>query len=199
MAQDFTRLNFGWWSYFKETQPDQFEFGTSRAAAWDCPITMQAHRDIFVSNPRTKDNLEVMRRWEDARAEGLLTEEMKLQLRNPSQEHIMLINEDGKYELAAYDRIEGVAGGSDKVTAYVFERKGKSYVVCWHNEGEGYLTLPLSAAQITYEEEIGGEKAECIDLGNSVKLAVAGRRYISSNLTKNEMIALLQNATLTEK
>jgi len=111
----------------------------------------------------------------------------------------MLIDEEGKYELAAYDRIDGVAGGSDKVTAYVFERKGKSYVVCWHNESEGYLTLPLSAEQITYEEEIGGEKAECIDLGNSVKLAVAGRRYISSNLTKNEMIALLQNATLTEK
>ena len=196
MAQDFTRLNFGWWNYFEETQPDQYEFGTSRAAAWDCPITMQAQREAFVSNPRTKDNLEVMRRWEDVRAEGLLTAEMKEQLKDASQEHIMLIDEEGKYELAAYDRIEGTAGGSDKVTAYVFTRKSKHYVVCWHNEGEGYLTLPVSADQITYEEEIGGAKAECLDLGNTVKLAIAGRRYISTDLDRETIVKALQDAVL---
>ncbi len=196
MAEDFTRLNFGWWSYYQETQPDQYEFGTSRAAAWDCPITMQAHREILVSNPRTKDNLEVMRRWEDVRADGLLTEEMKAQLKNPKQEHIMLINEEGEYELAAYDRITGAASGNKLVTAYVFERKGKSYVVCWHNEGEGILRLPLATTQITYEEEIGGEKARIVADGNSVNLAIAGRRYISSSLPKEVLVKAVEKAEL---
>lgn len=199
MAEDFTRLNFGWWSYFKETQPDQFEFGTSRAAAWDCPVTMQAHREALTSNPRTKDNLEVMRRWEDMRVGGLLTEEMKAELRNPKQEHIMLINEEGNYELAAYDRISGAAGDNELISAYVFERRGKTYVVCWHTEGEGVLRLPLHAEQITYEEELGGEKAEMTADGDFVNLVIAGRRYISSKMPKEVLVKAVQDAVILEK
>lgn len=30
MRQDFTRLNFGWWAYREDTQPDMYEYGTSR-------------------------------------------------------------------------------------------------------------------------------------------------------------------------
>ena len=37
MQDDFTRINFGWWRFNNETQSDIFEYGTSRAAAWDCP------------------------------------------------------------------------------------------------------------------------------------------------------------------
>ena len=198
MAQDFTRLNFGWWAYYQDTQPDHYEFGTGIAAAWDSPVTMMEKKAVFESNPRTADTLEVMRRWEDVRARHLLTPEMKEELKNTAQEHTLLINEEKEYELVPYDRIGEAAGGSAELTAYVFKRRGKTYVVCWHNEGEGYLTLPLSAEQITYEEEIGGKKAELAAVGASVKIAIAGRRYISSDLSREKLVAVLQQAVLSE-
>lgn len=194
MAQDFTRLNFGWWAYYQDTQPDHYEFGTSLAAAWDCPITMMEKMDVFRSNPRTADNLEVMHRWEDVRARKLLTAEMKEQLKNTSQEHTMLINEDGEYELVPYNRIENAAGGDSRLTAYLFERKNKTYVVCWHTEGEGKLVLPLSADDIVYEARLGGEKLAVEAQGQDVVLAVAGKRYISSTLSAEEVTEAFEKA-----
>ena len=194
MAQDFTRINFGWWQYFQETQPDQYEFGTSRAAAWDCPVTMQENIEIFKSNPRTKDNLEVMRRWEDVRAKGLLTVEMKQQLKDAKQEHILLLNEEEAYELVPYERIVGAAGGDESVSAFIFERNAKSYVVCWHTTGSGVLSLPLKVEDVTYEEEIGGKKLEVISQGNSVLITIDDRHYVSSDLPKEKLVDAFINA-----
>jgi hypothetical protein len=81
MRNDFTRLNFGWWGYFQDTQPDMYEYGTSRAAAWDSPVTVISNMDVYKSNPRTADNFEVLRRWEEARKTGFLTEAMKEELK----------------------------------------------------------------------------------------------------------------------
>lgn len=196
MAEDFTRLNFGWWAYFKNIQPDHLEFGTSRAAAWDCPATVIMYPENLKENPRTKDNLEVMRRWEEVRAAGFLTEEMKKALRNPDQEHIMLIDEEGHFELVPYDRIEHAAGGSNRITAYSFTRKDKSYIVLWHTEGEGTLSLPLPAEHIAYAEEISGEKIKIPSEGASVSLPIAGRRYISSHLPLPLLIKAMEEAVL---
>ncbi len=52
-----------WWAFYKDTQPDMYEYGTSRAAAWDCPITMMENIELFKSHPRTDDIFEVLRRW----------------------------------------------------------------------------------------------------------------------------------------
>ena len=194
LAQDFTRLNFGWWAYFQNTQPDQYEFGTSRGAAWDCPVTMKASLDKFKTNPRTRDNLEVMRRWEDVRAKGLLTPEMKQQLRNAEQEHILLINEEKEYEMVSYERIVGAAGGDESLSAYVFERKGKSYVVCWHTTGSGVLSLPLRAEDVVYEAEIGGVKREMTSQVDYVLFMVDDRHYVSSELPIEQLVDAFVNA-----
>lgn len=94
MHQDFTRLNFGWWYYYGDTvQPDMYEYGTSRAAAWDCPITLTVELNLLRKSPRYEDVFEVLRRWEEARATNWLTESQKKQLKNLEQEHILLINE----------------------------------------------------------------------------------------------------------
>lgn len=93
MAQDFTRLNFGWWKYRADIQPDMYEFGTSRAAAWDCPVTMMADPEAFAQNPRTEDNFQVLARWEDVRRKKLLTQAQKDALKDCAQEHILLVNE----------------------------------------------------------------------------------------------------------
>lgn len=190
LAKDFTRLNFGWWAFFKDTQPDMYEFGISRAAAWDCFVTMQENREAMRVNPRTDDVLEVMRRWQDIQAKGLLTAEMKEELKNTAQEHILLINEKGEYEMTPYHCIDKAAGGDERLSAFAFERKGKSYVVCWHTTGSGRLWLPLAADVVTYETEIGKEKlpVETLDdQAGGVILPVSGRHYISTELPEEAL------------
>jgi len=99
MADDFTALNFGWWAFYEDTTPDIYEYGTSKAAAWDCPVTIQANLEVFKSNPHTDAVLEVMRRWEDVRVRNLLTPEQKELLKDPAREFTLIINEKGECEL----------------------------------------------------------------------------------------------------
>ena len=91
MREDFTRINFGWF-WFGEPgrirpgdigmQSDMYEFGTSTAAAWDCPIQFAYNKTAFELHPRAGDVIETIRRWEDVRARGWLTEKMKAAMRD---------------------------------------------------------------------------------------------------------------------
>ncbi len=197
MRRDFTRLNFGWWGYWAlRTQPDMFEFGTSRAAAWDCPVTMMENVDAFKSHPRTDDILEVMRRWEDVRAKKWLTEEQKLMLRNLDQEHILLINENKDYELVPYDQITGAAGGNKDVLAFLFERKGECTVVFWHATGSGSLELPLDGKAVSLQKELGGKSVPFSSGSGTVTVPIGGRCYLRSSLPKEKLIEAFEKAKL---
>ncbi|MBQ6697419.1 MAG: hypothetical protein IJN09_00030, partial [Oscillospiraceae bacterium] len=189
----FTRLNFGWWRFSDDIQPDMYEYGTSKAASWDCPVTMQVITEAHKTNPRAEDIFEVLYRWEDVRAKKLLTEEEKEMLKDASTEYILLVNEEKEYELCPYYRIET----SEKdITAYHFERKGKTHVVCWHTKGDGVLSLPLSARSVTYEKDLGGVTSECEISTTSVSITVSGRRYFSADVSKDELIRAFENAVL---
>lgn len=198
MRQDLTRLNFGWWGYYKDTQPDMYEYGTSRAAAWDCPVTMMEAPELFKTVARTDDTLEVLRRWEDVRATGWLTAEMKEQLKDLEQEHILLINEQGEYELQPYNEVKNAAGGNAEVRAYTFERCGKSYAVIWHATGKGVLELADACADLLYEEELGGEKIALKSCEGSIELPIEGRRYLSCGKSVEELNKMLENARLAD-
>lgn len=187
MSKDFTRLDFGWWEYNDETQPDIYEYGTSRGAAWDCPVSVQFHLKHFKSNPRTPDILEVLRRWEDVRAKNWLTADQKKDLQNLKQEHILLINEQGEYELVPYYQI---FTASKEVSAFFFSRKEQNYVVFWHTTGEGKLRLALDAASVCLEKELGGEQLSVEACAGGVTVPVAGRAYLRTSLTREQ----LQNA-----
>ncbi len=198
MANNFTRLNFGWWGYFEDTQPDIYEFGTSRAAAWDCPVTMLSEIERFKTVARTDDTLEVLRRWEDVRAKNWLTDKQKEELKNPGQEHILIINENQEYELLPYNQIANAANGNESVSAFIFERNGKACVVCWHKTGSGKLSLPISASDVTYLDEIGGNKISFDDNGSSVTIPIEGRRYLVSNLGKEQLKEAFEKAQLID-
>ncbi len=93
-VHDFSRIEFGWLGNYGEGRrgiagPDVFEYIVSRAAAWDCPLSIQARIGELESNPRGDDCVEVLRTWEEARLNGKLTEAHRRLLRNvkPSQEH----------------------------------------------------------------------------------------------------------------
>ena len=197
MAQDFTRLNFGWWALNNTMLPDMYEYGNALAFSYDCPVTVMMNDPTAVlAHPRLKDHLEIFRRWEDARAQNVLSEEQKLALRNHKQEHTLLINEEGNYELVPYTRIDGAAQKDENLTAYVFERRGKSYAVLFHNTGSGTLTLPLETDLLLYEDTLGGDHLPLQATGSSTVLTVNDKHYLSTTADREVLVNALRNATL---
>lgn len=197
MKQDFTRINFGWLGYFLPnensvgTQPDMLEYVTSVAAGWDCPVSMHMHLTTLDTHPRTKDNLEVLRRWEEARANNWLTNEQKQMLQNIEQEHHLLLNEQDEFELIPYDQVMDVAGGNRDIRAFCFKRNGDAYVVYWHISGDKKLELPLQPSSITLYEKLGEEKNTGLNTTNHVIIPASNRHYIK---TKNLSVEALRHA-----
>lgn len=200
IAKDFTSINFGWIGYWAPskktigTQPDMLEYVTSRAAAWDCPIALKGDLAAMEAHPRTADNLEVIRRWEDVRARRWLTQEQKMALRNLEQEYTLLVDEHGAFVLTPCAQIENVAGKDAPVRAFIFEREGKVWASYWHTSGEGLLAVPLGAKQMTLTRELG--KSLPVKGGDErVTLPLGERRYLEfDKLTRHEVIAAFQNA-----
>jgi hypothetical protein len=202
VAKDFTSINFGWigyWTPGKETigtQPDMLEYVTSRAAAWDCPVAFAAELPELQAHPRTPDNLEVLRRWEDVRARAWLTPQQKSALRNLQQEHLLLLDERGEFELAPYQQIEKVAGAEKPGRAFVFERRGSVWVVYWHTSGEGTLKIPIAAKRLKLMRELGKPLAVNGD-GKSTQLPLGERRFLQcAGVSRREVIAAFRNGKL---
>lgn len=198
MKQDFTRLNFGWWAFWgAETQADMYEYGTSRAAAWDCPVTLlgavYGQTCRFGENPRMEDIFEVLRRWEEVRATNWLTQEQKKALQDVNQEHILLVNEQKAFELVPYDRIEGAACGDPEVSAFCFERNNENYVVYWHHTGSATMELPLDRMDFSVVEELW---ASPMELAADGAIPVDKRRYIRSGLPMEVLKDAIQKAKL---
>jgi hypothetical protein len=197
MAQDFTRLNFGWWLYYNEMMPDMYEYANALAFSWDCPATIRlSDTKIIAGHPRNKDNFEVLRRWEEARIHQFITPEQKMALRNTEQEHILLINEEGEYELVPYDCIKGAGGENAPMSAYIFTRRNKNFVVLWHTKGEGKLALSLAASDVVLEKDIGKEKLGFDVSGKDIVVVASGKKYISTALSKDDLVRAFENAKL---
>ncbi len=185
MAQDFTRLNFGWWAFYNDTRRDVYEYGTSRAFGWNCPVTIQTSLERFGKHPRIKDIMEVMRRWEYARKNNILTEKEKDMLKEPGKEHTLLINEEGEYELVPYFEVKGGCFDNSEASAYVFERNGKSYALLWHNTGSAKVNIPLS--DVKYERDLGKELLPTEKNEGSITLEISDSAYLSANISLEEM------------
>lgn len=205
MKQDFTRINFGWLGYFLPnensigTQPDMLEYVTSVAAGWDCPVSMHMHLNTLDAHPRTKDNMEVFRRWEEVRAKNWLTNEQKEMLQNVGQEHHLLLNEQGEFELVPYDQIIDVAGGNNSIRAFSFKRKGEAYVVYWHISDDKKLELPLTHSSIILYEELGEKREVIPGTNNRVTIPASSRHYIKANkLTVEQLSQAFKNARIIE-
>jgi hypothetical protein len=205
MRDNFTHINFGWLGYWLPgpntvgTQPDQLEYVTSRAAAWDCPISIQANLESFAAHPRTPDNMEVLRRWEEVRAKHLLTDAQKEMLKNLKQEHILLVNEKNEFELVPYDQIKNPANGNSEVRAFTFRRNNESYVVYWHISADKNLELPLLSQDFTLMEYIGKDIRVATEGRSKSIVPVGNRRYIKTNkLTMDELVSAFENARIID-
>jgi hypothetical protein len=201
-ATDFTSINFGWIGYWAPgretigTQPDMIEYATSRAAAWDCPISLVGDLPQLEAHPRTPDNLEVIRLWEEVRSRGWLTAAQKSQLRNLSQEHTLLVDERGNFELVPYSQIEKVAGSDGPARVFVFERNGRVYVVFWHTSGESTLELALDRRNTKLMKHLG----KPIDInagGRGIRVPLSERRSLEcGGVSRETVIAVFQKAKL---
>lgn len=90
-AMDFSRIDFGWLGRFGHSKlgcagPDIYEYIASRAAAWDCPISLNASLEDFQSNPRADDCLAAIKIWEDARLGDHLSDDQHRLLCNVAPE-----------------------------------------------------------------------------------------------------------------
>jgi len=160
MRQNFSRLNFGWWGLWLPgeklrdnslsvgMQPDMWEFGTSRAAAWDCPATIQVSLAKYRKHPRLADLMEVIRRWEDVRHRNWLSPEQKEALKSTTQEHHLYLNDKGEYELFPIEMLP-TPENAKCLRGFVFSRNGRRVVAYWHTSGEGTASIALGK---------GGEK-----------------------------------------
>ena len=199
MAQDFTRLNFGWWTFNYDMMPDMYEYGNALAFSHNCPVTVMLNDIPFINqHPRIKDILDVFYRWEAARREGFLTEQQKLALRNTDVEHTLLINEEGEYELAPCTRIEGAAGGDARLTAYLLERRGKIYVSLFHTSGSDRLLIPLNAEDLCYEQTLGGERLPVTRCDGGALITVDDKHYLSTTQDRDSVIRAILDATFTK-
>ena len=97
--QDMTRLDFGWWNLRPETTPDLWEFGEAKATGWDCAASFIFSPKALKKHSRSKELMDTIRRWEDAKAAGFFTPEIKARLRDPKREFRLLRRPDGSFEL----------------------------------------------------------------------------------------------------
>ena len=183
MQKDFTRLDFGWWHLYLPgltvtlrdrvpyakvktvgTQMDMWEFGTSRAAAWDCPATVRLPPTLVAKHPRIDDILEVMRRWEDVRARGLLTPEWRTALKSQTQEHHLFLNASGEYELLPIEMLPTPEKAPD-ARGFIFTRNGQRVIACWHTSGSASLAIALDSPKT---------------------MPLAGLRYIETSLSADD-------------
>ncbi len=194
MKDDFTIVDFGWWKFDNNTQADIYEYGTSKAAAYDCPVSVQFKLENVEKNPRTSDIYEVMRRWEDVRAKKLLTDEQKAALKDVDTEYTLLINEHGEYELVPYYPIEA----DERISAFFFERAEKSYVTLWHKTGKAEITLPLEVEDFVYEKSLGASDLEFVVENGYITFTVENKAYISTSLSKEALVAAIKNAKISD-
>ncbi len=189
MQNDFTRVDFGWWILKNETRVDLWEFGTSKAYSYGCPITADIRLEAIKEHKRIDDILEMLRRWELVRERGLLSQEERLALRNPEKEHTLILNKSGELELVEYKEAR-VSDGAAGVRAYIFERGGYSYAVIWDDKDAS--TLIINAADvISYTREAETEDIPYTVSNSEAYLPVSGKAYIRTSLTVSELEDLL--------
>ncbi|MBQ2719070.1 MAG: hypothetical protein IJF73_03275, partial [Clostridia bacterium] len=193
LKKDFTVVNFGWWKFYEDTQPDTHEYGVSRAVAWDCPVTVMMNLTEVKKNARYLDVLEAVRRWQDASKQGYLTEAMKAEIRASKKEHTLLIDERGEYELHECELCEIPA--CPDVRAYVFERNGRGYASVWSKTADTAIRVE-GLTEVSYKRTLGGEEIAIAADGATTRLPVGEVRYLTSVLSKEALAKALAAATL---
>lgn len=191
MRNDFTRVNFGWWKLFRDTRPDVYEYGMSRAVGWNCPATMISEIDDTRVAPLRDDTLEAIRRWEDAKHEGFFTEQMKKRIREDGKEYTLFKDERGEWELR--ETVE-IKTEKEKLYAFAFSRGDDTYVSLCYVGDE--IKLALSADAIEYLSDVCGDAVPFDRKGAKVILPVSHRRYIKTKMSLDNIARVIAESEI---
>lgn len=193
ISDDFTAVNFGWTDYLAPDslsigmQPDMYEFVCSKAAGWDCPFSLMGKLDQIDSNPRTEDNMEVIRRWEDAKLSGALDDVMKDCLKNPDAEYFMLGEPGRGMEVLPYCSITGY--DERRVRAFFFERGGKNCILYWSPcETESEPLYFNSEGHRTRLYDTSFKSSGLERRGRYAVLPLGGRMVLETDMDKEQLI-----------
>ena len=180
-ADDFTAVDFGWTGYElpdslrKGSQPDTYEYICSKALAWDSPFSQIADLDNFDRHPRTADNLEVMRRWEEAKRENRFSPEEKQRLKDPDREFVLLEQLYEYYPLPDRGNIRG----------FLLERNGKNCLLYWNMAGEDTLTLDIPGR--IRLQDTSGRRVRYVRKGNRITLPAGKRMILETELGREAL------------
>ena len=182
--QDLSRVDFGWWWFelprtgakaTTGTQPDHWEYAVSKAIAWDCAASVLMSLKSLRAHPRTDDVLSVMRRWAEARRAGLVTDEMKLRLRDTSKEFHLLDDGEKGVSIVEWRQLAVAGSTSGPVRAFLYEKDGRCHVVYWHT------TAPSGV----------------LDLGSKHGVLTAAHQQTwSTDLSREEVVRLFEKAEI---
>ena len=104
-------------------------------------------------------------------------------------EHILLVSEDGAYELLPYKRIAGTPEG---LYAFVFARRGKQYAVYWYQGKDCEIFLPMT--DFVCEEALGGERTPVRAANGGAVLPASHRRYLSTTGSREALETAFRGA-----
>ena len=106
-------------------------------------------------------------------------------------EHILLVSEDGAYELLPYERIAGTPEG---LYAFAFTRRGKQYAVYWYQGKDCEIFLPTT--DFVCEEVLGGERTPVREVSGGAVLPASHRRYLSIAGSREALEAAFRSAKI---
>ena len=193
MQNDFTRVNFGWWELYDDTRPDTYEYGMSRAIAYNCPATMIARAKTMLTCPLRDDVLKALCNWQEAKRDGFFTEEIKKSIREDGKEYTIFKNESDKWEMCVTEEIKT---GVENLFAFGFARGGDTYAsICFVGD-ESKVELALPADSFEYLTDVCGEAVAVEANGTNTVIPASHRRYIKTKLSASELAKVLGNAKI---
>lgn len=196
LENDFSAVNFGWMDYSLPSsksgglQPDMIEYVCSKAAAFNCPVSLLASLSQLQEHPRTADNLEVLRRWETARLSGFFTNAQRQAMRKPGYEVTLLHDRKGAMHLQAVKPVS-TKDSTLPLKIFLFEQDGKTLVQYWHLKGSEQFFLRLPAGSVKLYHELDEPAIPVVSFNDGIVLPAAERRILVCSLPPEQVLKAL--------
>jgi hypothetical protein len=105
------------------TQPDEWEYFCLKALAYDAPVSLHMHARFFDGNGRAGECLDIIRRYQRARAAGNFAPRLLAKLRKPGEEFRLIGDEKAgwKFRRVRYGPSHRVEPGRPETAAWKLE------------------------------------------------------------------------------
>ena len=105
MGANFTRPDLGWYYWFKDVRPDQLEYVAAKAVGVDGSISLETSRAALESQVQSRQMMDTIHKWEQARRADPFSPKIKAKLREPQKDFKLFSGAKGGWQLyrAAYE------------------------------------------------------------------------------------------------